>query len=85
MITEIALSNFRGFDNHVIPLRPLTIIVGKNSAGKSTIVEALRLISAITRGSRVSVTVNFRLGWTDRGASAAFFHPQKNLASPGTH
>lgn len=49
MITEIKLSNFRGFDNHTIPLRPVTIIVGKNNAGKSTIVEALRLISAITR------------------------------------
>ena len=49
MITEIKISNFRGFDNHTIPLRPVTIIVGKNNAGKSTIVEALRLISAITR------------------------------------
>lgn len=49
MISEIKLSNFRGFDNHTIPLRPVTVIVGKNNAGKSTIVEALRLISAITR------------------------------------
>jgi len=49
MITEITLSNFRGFDNHSIPLRPVTIIVGKNNAGKSTVVEALRLISVITR------------------------------------
>jgi hypothetical protein len=46
---EIKPSNFRGFNNHTIPLRPVTIIVGKNDAGKSTIVEALRLISAITR------------------------------------
>jgi predicted ATP-binding protein involved in virulence len=33
MITEIKLFNFRGFDSHTIPLRPITIIVGKNNAG----------------------------------------------------
>lgn len=49
MITEIKLTNFRGFENHTIPLRPVTIIVGKNNAGKSTVVEALRLISTVTR------------------------------------
>jgi energy-coupling factor transporter ATP-binding protein EcfA2 len=31
----------------MVPLRPTTIIVGRNNAGKSTIVEALRLISLI--------------------------------------
>lgn len=48
MITEIQLENFRCFENHVIPLKPTTIIVGKNNAGKSTIVEAIRLISLVT-------------------------------------
>jgi len=48
MITEITLKNFRGFDDHKVYLRPITIIVGKNNAGKSTLVEALRLISIIT-------------------------------------
>src|SRR2546430_16434161 len=47
MITEIQLTNFRGFEDHTIPFRPLTIIVGRNNAGKSTIVEALRLISLV--------------------------------------
>src|SRR5437764_15062394 len=47
MITELRLINFRGFEDHTIPFRPLTIIVGRNNAGKSTIVEALRLISIV--------------------------------------
>jgi energy-coupling factor transporter ATP-binding protein EcfA2 len=47
MLTELQLNNFRCFDNHIIPLRPTTIIVGRNNAGKSTIVEALRLISIV--------------------------------------
>jgi hypothetical protein len=47
MLTKLQLQNFRCFDNHIIPLRPTTIIVGRNNAGKSTIVEALRLISIV--------------------------------------
>jgi len=47
MITELHLINFRGFEDHKVPLSPLTIIVGRNNAGKSTIIEALRLISLV--------------------------------------
>jgi energy-coupling factor transporter ATP-binding protein EcfA2 len=48
MIAELHLQNFRGFEDHRIPFQPrTTIVVGKNNAGKSTIVEALRLISVI--------------------------------------
>lgn len=47
MLTELRLQNFRCFDDHTIPLQPTTIIVGRNNAGKSTIVEALRLVSIV--------------------------------------
>jgi len=48
MIKTLTLNNFKGFSNHTIPFCELSIIVGKNNAGKSTIVEALQLISLIT-------------------------------------
>jgi predicted ATPase len=41
MITRLTSRNFRGFDRHTVPLRPITILVGKNNAGKSTVVEVL--------------------------------------------
>ncbi len=41
------LQNFRGFERHELPLREMTIIVGRNNAGKSTVVEALRLVSIV--------------------------------------
>lgn len=42
MITAITLENFKGISAAAtIPLRPLTILFGKNSAGKSTVVQAL--------------------------------------------
>lgn len=47
MITRLRMKNFRCFDRHTLPLRPTTIIVGRNNAGKSTVIEALRLISLV--------------------------------------
>ncbi len=55
MLDHIELDNFRGFAHHTLPLAPLTVIVGQNNAGKSTIVEALRLLSlAISRSASVA-------------------------------
>src|SRR5438045_502223 len=45
MLDEIRITNFRGFEDHRLTFLPTTVIVGRNNAGKSTIVEALRLIS----------------------------------------
>lgn len=52
MLTELHLTNFRCFSDHKVPLHPTTIIVGSNNAGKSTIVEALRLVSIVANRSR---------------------------------
>jgi AAA ATPase domain/Protein of unknown function (DUF3696) len=44
MIRHIALSNFKAFGpEQQIPLRPITLIFGKNSSGKSSIIHALLL------------------------------------------
>lgn len=48
MIKEIQIKNFRCFENIKIPFKDLSVIIGKNNAGKSTIIEALRIISLIT-------------------------------------
>lgn len=48
MLTKIRLANFRGFADHELPMLPLTLIVGRNNAGKSTIIEALRFIALAT-------------------------------------
>ena len=52
MLDRLRLRNFRGFDDHVIPIRDITIVVGANNAGKSTVVEALRLIALVTNRFR---------------------------------
>ncbi len=47
-ISGIDIENFKSFaGKHEIPARPLTLIYGQNSSGKSTIIEALRVLKAI--------------------------------------
>jgi energy-coupling factor transporter ATP-binding protein EcfA2 len=48
MLTQLRLQNFRCFEDHTVPLRPCTIAVGRNNAGKSTLVDALRLVSIVS-------------------------------------
>lgn len=47
MLREIRLENYRCYRKHRIELRDFNVIVGKNNAGKSTLAEALRIVSHI--------------------------------------
>lgn len=47
MLTQIQIKNFRGFKDHKVDFKVRSILVGQNNAGKSTMVEALRLISIV--------------------------------------
>src|ERR1700733_13991333 len=44
-IKKIALQNFRGFHDARIELKPLTVLLGPNSAGKSSFGHALAAMS----------------------------------------
>lgn len=57
MLTNLLIENYRCYANHEVDFRKLTIIVGKNNAGKSTLIEALRLISIASSRFR---SVNYR-------------------------
>lgn len=48
LIKSISLKNFKGFSEEVrIDLRPITLLFGANSAGKSTILQALQYVREI--------------------------------------
>lgn len=45
MLTELRLSNFRLFDDEVVVrLRPITVLIGENNAGKSSVVKFLLML-----------------------------------------
>lgn len=58
MLEMIELENYRCFEKTKMTLRELTIIVGKNNAGKSSLIEALRMISI---ASKKCINANFSL------------------------
>ncbi len=47
-LTDIKLENFRGVRSLRLPLDGLTVLIGENNTGKSTVLEAVRLV--LTRG-----------------------------------
>ena len=47
MLRTLRLKNYRCFRDHTVTLQISTVAVGKNNAGKSTIVEALHIVAAI--------------------------------------
>jgi len=76
MLDKIKILNYRCYDNHEIDFKKLSIIVGKNNAGKSTLVESLRLVSiALSRFQ--SVIYHSPPSWTElplraKGISLSF-------------
>ena len=63
-ITSITIENFKCIGNAVtIPIRPITLLFGKNSSGKSTVLQALRYYFAIRKGewSRIKTGVGYDL------------------------
>ena len=41
----IYMNNYRGFSDTIIPIQPLTFLVGENSTGKSSFLSILRLLT----------------------------------------
>lgn len=54
MLEKLALENFRGFRDFEMPFAANTLIVGKNNAGKSTVVEALRIVSLVLERAKTA-------------------------------
>jgi predicted ATP-dependent endonuclease of OLD family len=58
MLSSLILINYRCFKNYKIDFNGQTIVVGKNNAGKSTIIEALRILSIVTSRFKNSNYIN---------------------------
>jgi len=56
MLTKIGIGNFKAFaDLQSIPIRPLTLIYGANSAGKSSIIHALVLMNQALKDGKLNI------------------------------
>lgn len=82
MLTELAVDNFKAFrGRHRVPLAPITLIFGGNSAGKSSLIQALLLLKQTLVGSggaafgpRGSDSLVVRGDLVDLGSFRALIH-----------
>lgn len=51
MIKKILLENFKAFKNAEIEIKPITVIVGPNSGGKTSLLQSICLIQQTLRGN----------------------------------
>ena len=59
MIKELKLSNFRLFGKEVtVRFRPITILIGKNNAGKSSIIKFLMMLKQSTTNTKIFLATN---------------------------
>ena len=63
MLRQLRMQNFRCFDDHTVLFEPCVVVVGKNNAGKSSLIEALRLVATVInrRGAQFALAP----GWLD--------------------
>jgi predicted ATPase len=54
MLTAITLNNFKSYQTARLPLAPLTVMIGANASGKSNAIEAMRLLSWLAHGQKLS-------------------------------
>jgi AAA15 family ATPase/GTPase len=53
MITSFSLKNFKSYREAHLPLATLTFFIGPNASGKSNALEAIRLLSLLSKGIRL--------------------------------
>lgn len=83
MITSISIENFKGIGQRLdLNLRPLTLLFGANSAGKSTILHALHYAREVFERHNLNADQTIAGGpFVDLGGFQNFVHNQ-NLDSP---
>ena len=68
-LTSIVIENFKCIGDAVtIPIRPITLLFGKNSSGKSTVLQALRYGYEMWQGklaSHISMSGGFNIDFSD--------------------
>ena len=74
-LTQIEIENFKGIcSRQQISLRPLTLLFGPNSSGKSTILQALHYLREILERGNIDPDVTIAGGRIDLGGFATLVH-----------
>src|SRR5438477_12609383 len=74
-LSHIEIENFKGIGfRQTIGLRPITLLFGPNSAGKSTILQALHYLREILERKNIDPDLTIAGGLIDLGGFATLVH-----------
>ncbi|WP_461027402.1 AAA family ATPase [Streptomyces sparsus] len=59
-IEEVRLTAFKSFRGEPFPLAPLTVLIGRNSSGKSNALDGLEVLSRLARGEDITEALESR-------------------------
>lgn len=77
-LSRIEIENFKGVgERQVIELKPVTLLFGPNSAGKSTILQALHYLREILERGNIDPDVTIAGGLIDLGGFATLVHKRE--------
>ncbi len=81
MIKEIRLKNWKSFRDAVLPIDPLTILIGANASGKSNAIDALEFLERIAYGKelRPALAGDSTLAPIRGGVEGAVLQGEKSL------
>ncbi|MBI4769733.1 MAG: DUF3696 domain-containing protein [Chloroflexi bacterium] len=75
MITRLRIQNFKSLaDTGDMAIRPLTFLVGPNSAGKSSVLQALLMLRQTVDERDPSITLKFNGPWVNLGSYLDCIH-----------
>jgi ABC-type lipoprotein export system ATPase subunit len=78
MLTELVIENVKAFGpRQVVPLAPITLILGPNSAGKSTLIQSINLLRQSLSQSDFGSELRLRGNLVDLGSFEGFVHRHK--------
>lgn len=80
MIQNLNIENYKAFDKAKIPLRPITILLGANSVGKSSIIQLMLMLQQTGKTGLKSYKSPLKLygGYVNLGDSINLFRNRKN-------
>ncbi|MEV0623262.1 AAA family ATPase [Nonomuraea sp. NPDC050404] len=61
-LTELRLTEFKTFRNAVLPMGDMTVLIGRNSSGKSNALDALEVLSRLAEGGHIVDALDSRRG-----------------------
>lgn len=85
MITKLSTSNYKAFDNASVNIRPITVLLGANSVGKSSIIQLFLMLQQTGKSGLKSYKSALKLygGYVNLGAPINLFR-KKNDSKPLT-